>query len=112
MDLSIPKKKKVKKPHREPDMISKRGVPYYFGPDWVRDLNGSIGRVIPIKTVPKNGEPYVTLNMLSKDGNVSEILGSIQKEFHTWHEDRQLDAILLGFDEDKIIDTQWEYEDV
>lgn len=104
-ELSIPKGKKVKKPYREPDMVSKRGVPYWFGPDWVRDLNGSIGRIIPLK----NGES-VALNMLSKDGNTSFIQGSIQDEFLKWHEDRQLDAILLGFDEDKIIDTHWEYE--
>lgn len=105
-NLAIPKGKSVKKPVREPDMISKRGVPYWFGPDWVRDLNGSISRVIPIKN--KNGS--VDLSLLSKDGNISYIQGSIQREFHQWHEDRQLDAILLGFDEDSIIDTQWVYE--
>ena len=103
-DLALPKGKSVKKPFREPDMISKRGVPYYFGPDWVRDLNGSIGRIIPIK----HGNS-VSLHMLSKDGNISYIQGSIQQEFLKWHEDRQLDAILLGFDEDSIIATQWTY---
>jgi hypothetical protein len=105
-DLSIPKGMKVKKPAREPDHISKRGVPYWWAPDWVRDINGTIGRIIPIKT--KNGD--VDLNMLSKDGGISYIQGSIQREFKKWHEDQQLDAILLGLDEDDIIATQWTYE--
>ncbi len=106
-DLSVPKKKKVKKPAREPDMLSKRGVPYWFGPDWVRDLNGTIGRIIP----RKSGKS-VNLHMLSKDGNESYIQGSIQQEFLQWHEDRQLDYILLGGDEDAILETGWEYVDV
>jgi hypothetical protein len=105
-NLSIPKGMKVKKPGTEPHMISKRGVPYWFAPYWVRDLAGNIGRIIPLKT--KSGD--VELNMLSKDGSVSYIQGSIQKEFKKWHEDQQLDAILLGLDEDDIIATQWEYE--
>lgn len=105
-NLAVPKNKTVKKPAREPDMFSKRGVPYYFGPDWVREVNGTIGRIIPLKT--KSGD--VELNMLSKDGSISYIQGSIQKEFKQWHEDQQLDAILLGFDEDSIIETQWNYE--
>jgi len=90
-------------------MVSKRGVPYWFGPDWVRDLNGTVGRVIPMKY--KFGkEEGVMLNMLSKNGNISVIQGSIQDEFLKWHLDQQLDAILLGFDEDQIIATQWCYE--
>ena len=105
VELAIPRGKRVKKPYREPDMLSKRGVPYWFGPDWVRNLNGTVGRIIPIK----KGE-HVELHMLSKDGNVSYIQGSIQQEFIKWHLDAQLDAILLGFDEDKIIATQWLYE--
>jgi hypothetical protein len=104
-ELAVPKNKQVKKPDREPDLISKRGVAYYFGPDWVRDLNGSIGRIIPLKCGSE-----VRLNILSKHGNVSFLQGSIQVEFLKWHEDRQLDAILLGFDEDNIIATHWEYE--
>lgn len=48
--------------------------------------------------------------MLSKEGNVTYIQGSIQGEFHAWHQDRQIDAILLGVDEDEIIETAWEYE--
>lgn len=102
----IPPGKKVRKPHREPDMISKRGIPYWFGPDWVRNLNDNIGRLLPIK---RHG--HVVLCMVSKDGNATPILGSIQEEFLKWHEDRQVDAILLGFGEDSIIECTWEYTD-
>jgi len=108
-ELAVPKGKTVRKPHREPDMVSKRGVPYWFGPDWVRNLNGTIGRVIPVKMQYGKMEPTVELRMLSRDGNISVIQGSIQSEFIKWHLDQQLDAILLGFDEDQIIATQWEY---
>lgn len=103
--LALPKGKSVKKPFREPDMISKRGVPYWFGPEWVRG-EGTIGRIVALKN--KNGG--VDLNTVSKEGNVTYIQGSIQREFHDWHEDRQIDAILLGIDEDEIIETAWEYE--
>jgi hypothetical protein len=34
--------------------------------------------------------------MVSKDGNMTYIQGSIQKEFKDWHTDRQIDYILLG----------------
>lgn len=30
MNLALPKNKKVVKPAREPDHVSKRGVPYWF----------------------------------------------------------------------------------
>lgn len=106
MSLALPKGKKVKKPLRDPDMRSKRGVAYWFAPEWVRDLNGTTCRIIPLKT--KNGD--VELNMLAKNGNVSFIQGSIQREFKDWHIDRQIDHILLGVDEDEIIATDWEYE--
>lgn len=103
--LSIPKGKKVKLPNREPDMHSKRGIPYWFGPDWVRDTNGSVNRIIPIKV-----EGDVHLHMLSKDGHSCYIRGSIQEEFKRWHEDNQIDCILLGMDEDELLLTNWEYE--
>lgn len=107
MSLAIPKGKKVKKPTREPDMLSKRGVPYWFGPDWVRDLNGTICRIVPLI----HRDDSVALYMLPKTGGQpSYIEGSIQKEFLKWHEDRQIDAILLGLDESSIIATSWEYE--
>ena len=104
MSLAVPKGKTVARPFRDPDMVSKRGVPYWFGPDWVRDVNGTMGRIAPIKH--KDG---VNLYMLSKAGKMSYIQGSIQVEFHEWHENEQIDAILLGIDEDDILLTNWEY---
>ena len=108
--LALPKGKKVKRPGRPPDYISKRGIPYWYGPDWVRDLNGSIGRIKPIKRKNDYGNCDVSLMMLSKTGNLSFILGSIQREFIRWHQDREIDYILLGIDEDQMLLTDWEYE--
>lgn len=87
-------------------MISKRGVPYWFGPEWVREVNGTVARIKPIK---KN-QHAVDLHMVAKNGNVSYIRGSIQQEFQKWHEDNQIDCILLGIDEDDILLTDWDYE--
>jgi hypothetical protein len=89
------------KPMRPPDHTSKRGVPYYWSPEWVRDLNGTITRIKPIKE--KNGE--VNLYMLSKAGKLSYIQGSIQSEFKQWHEDRSIDYLLLGVDQDELLET-------
>ncbi len=102
--LALPKGKTVKKPAREPDMTSKRGIPYWFGPEWVRQEGSRVDRIVALKK-GKN----VLLNRVSKDGNVTFIQGSIQKEFHAWHEDRAIDAILLGIEEEEIIETAWEY---
>lgn len=130
------KKSKITRPLRDPDHISKRGVPYWWAPEWVRgtsadvcnheqtknakekglllaetitklinDANGEY--VIPcegygrIHAVKKNCD--VELHMKSKDGNLSYIQGSIQKEFKKWHTDREIDYILLGMDPDEII---------
>jgi hypothetical protein len=103
--LALPKDKKVAHPQREPDMISKRGVPYWFAPEWVRDLNGTMGRIAPIK----NGKS-VDLYMVSKDGNESYIQGSIQEEFQRWHLDREIDFILLGM-ELADLKVEWELVD-
>lgn len=103
--LALPKGKQVKKPLRDPDMVSKRGVPYWFFPEWVRDQGSTVGRIVALK----HTDGHVYLHMLSKDGNITYIQGSIQQEFQTWHDDRQIDAILLGMDEGDIITTQWEY---
>ena len=107
-ELALPKNKKVTKPLREPDMISKRGVPYWFGPEWVRESNGSIGRIKPIKI----NQHRVDLYMVSKTGGATFIQGSIQEEFKKWHEDRQIDCILLGVDENELLASDWEYEDI
>lgn len=96
------KKKQVERPMRDPDHKSKRGVPYWWAPEWVRATSSaetSYGKIAAIKE--KNGE--VNLYMKSKDGGHSYIQGSIQQEFKAWHEDRSIDYILLGMDIDEII---------
>lgn len=106
--LAIPKGKKVAQPKREVDHVSKRGVNYWFAPDWVREVGGGYGRIKPIKDVHDN----VYLYMLSKDGNLSCIRGSIQTAFINWHEDNEIDYILLGMNEDDILITDWDYKDL
>ena len=95
--------KRLEEPDRTPDYISKRGIPYWFTPEWVRNLNGSICRIVPLKM----GEEQVDLHMVSKDGNLSYIRGSIQQEFKKWHEDRAIDYILLGMEEEDLITPEW-----
>lgn len=117
------KKNLVVRPTRDPDHYSKRGVPYWWSPEWIRGtsadlitndvqwadsvLNQQGQFVVPcagygrIHAVKKNGD--VELYMKSKDGNLSYIQGSIQKEFKRWHEDRSIDYLLLGMDPDEII---------
>ena len=96
-------KKTLAKPMREHDMLSKRGVPYWFAPEWIRATssaeNASLSKIAAVKE--KDGS--VNLYMKSKAGNYSYIQGSIQREFQKWHEDRQIDYILLGMDIDDII---------
>lgn len=104
-DLALPKGKKIKRPTREPDMLSKRGIPYWFGPEWVRSQNGYMSRIKPVKK-----DDSVSLHMVGKEGGVTYIQGSIQQEFQRWHEDRQIDYILLGIDEDELCATEWDYE--
>lgn len=108
-DLSIPKNKKVSRPKREPDYFSKRGVAYWWSPDWVRSSNSSnssFSRIFPKATSDSN----VDLYMLGKEGNTTYIQGSIQEEFKKWHEDNQIDCILLGISEDELLATRWQYE--
>ena len=88
------------------DYLSKRGVKYWWSPDWVRDLNGTICRIKPIK----NGND-VDLHMVGKSGRTSYIQGSIQKAFRKWHIDREIDYILLGMDPDDDLVAQWELDD-
>lgn len=84
------------RPH---DHISKRGVRYWFAPEWVRDLNGSASKIRAIKN--KQGD--VDLQMESRTGNLTYIQGSIQQEFKDWHADRQIDYILLGEDPEALL---------
>jgi hypothetical protein len=119
---------KVQRPNRDPDYYSKRDVPYWFAPEWIRGTSAELeyrsttipndavrledgrcmrppknyGRVHPVKE--KSGD--VNLYMKAKDGNLSYIQGSIQKEFKRWHEDRQIDYLLLGMDPDEILATE------
>lgn len=93
----------IERPLRTPDHHSKRGIAYYWSPEWVRDLNGTVCRIVPIK----KSEDTVELHMVSKKGDLSYIRGSIQQEFRKWHEDRQIDYILLGVDEDELITPEW-----
>ena len=66
----------IQKPLRPCDYVSKRGVEYWWASEWVRNLNGTVCRIKPIK----NGDD-VDLHMISKDGESSFIRGSIQKAF-------------------------------
>jgi len=88
------KKQIVEKPLRDPDHISKRGVPYWWSPEWTRATSSACTSFGKIKAIRKGDD--VSLYMLSKDGNLSYIQGSIQREFRDWHTDRQIDYILLG----------------
>jgi hypothetical protein len=100
-------KSSVEKPLRDPDYISKRGVPWWWAPEWTRATNSnakSFGKIKAIKekdcshkTKPNcQCDWTVNLYMQSKEGNLSYIQGSIQQEFKDWHDDRQIDYILLG----------------
>lgn len=119
--------KKVSRPNRDPDYYSKRDVPYWWAPEWVRGTSAelelrvstipqnaillsdgrsmmptrSYGRIHPVK---ENND--VNLYMKSKNGNLSYIQGSIQQEFKRWHEDRSIDYMLLGMDPDEILATE------
>ena len=85
----------VEKPLRDPDNISKRGVFYWWSPEWKRGTSSANDKFGKIKAIlEKNGE--VNLYMLSKEDKLTYIQGSIQEEFRRWHQDRQIDYILLG----------------
>lgn len=89
-------------PNREPDYVSKRGIPYYWTPEWIRVLNGKACKIRPIKN--KKGD--VDLMLESKTGNLTFIQGSIQREFKQWHLDRQIDYILLGEEPDEMLKVE------
>jgi hypothetical protein len=100
----------VQRPLRDPDHVSKRGVPYWWAPEWIRSTSSaqtSYGKIKAIREKSCQGAltghtgrckcpDTANLYMLSKDGNMTYIQGSIQEEFRKWHEDRQIDYILLG----------------
>lgn len=131
------KKSKVIRPNRDPDHYSKRGVPYWWSPEFIRgtaadlvydskhiknlypeEINqlilradgsmvkplGSYGRIHAVKE--SGGD--VNLYMKSKEGKLTYIQGSIQKEFKKWHLDREIDYILLGLNPDDILQNETE----
>jgi hypothetical protein len=95
-------KRIVEKPYRDPDHVSKRGVFYWFSPDWVRGTSGTNSSFGKIRAVKEKGNE-VNLYIKSQSGNLSYIQGSIQQEFKDWHIDRSIDYILLGIDLDELI---------
>lgn len=95
----------IEEPSRNPDYHSKRGVPYWWAPEWVRGISSSASsfqRIVPLKV-----NDDVELHMVSKEGSLTYIRGSIQREFKKWHEDAQIDYILLGMDEDDLLQAEW-----
>jgi hypothetical protein len=104
------KKQAVQRPLRDPDHLSKRGVPYWWAPEWTRGTSSSkhcsYGKIKAIKEKVCKGwhghknctkcDWTVNLYMQSKEGKLTYIQGSIQQEFKDWHDDRQIDYILLG----------------
>jgi len=114
--LALPKGMQVKEPIRKPDMYSKRGVPYWFGPNWVRKSGKTCGRILPVA----NEYGDVQLYMLAKTGSLSYIQGSIQHEFKywlanyqgdiaPWRDDLEVDCILLGVNPEDLLLSDWEY---
>ena len=90
-------KKKIPAPSpplRDPDHVSKRGVNYFWSPEWVRGTNSSNTTYGRIKAVREHGS--VSLYMQSKEGNLTYIQGSIQQEFIQWHEQRKIDYFFLA----------------
>lgn len=132
------KKKTVQRPNRDPDHYSKRGVPYWWAPEWTRGTSSDSIRdadsmkiyssrldVMQDFIVNANGEYVrpcenygrihavkekndVNLYMKSKEGKLTFIQGSIQKEFKKWHLDREIDYILLGLNPDDILQNETE----
>lgn len=120
------KKTKILRPSRDPDHHSKRGVPYWWAPEWVRGTSsdeihdephhGDIalfdGRTVApcagygkIRAVKNKKTDDVELHMVNATtGKLSYIRGSIQEEFKKWHTDREIDYLLLGIDPDELIE--------
>ena len=117
------KKSKTIRPNRDPDYYSKRNVPYWWSPEFIRGTSADIIYDKPIHSdlIPMNNGNYcapcisygrihavkknndVELYMKSKSGDLSYIQGSIQQEFKRWHDDRSIDYMLLGLDPDEIL---------
>lgn len=81
-------------PLRDPDHVSKRGVNYWFSPEWVRCNDSSNTTYGRIKAIKESGA--VNLYMQSKEGKLNFIKGSIQQEFKDWHEARKIDYFFMA----------------
>ena len=68
--------------------------------------NTTFGR---IKAIKEHGT--VNLYMQSKEGNLSFIQGSIQREFKEWHEQRKIDYFFLADDPEKLEEFILEADD-
>jgi hypothetical protein len=90
------------KPNRDPDHISKRGVWYFWSPEWIRGTSSSNTNFGRIKAIKDRGS--VSLYMQSKEGNLTYIQGSIQSEFIEWHEQRKIDYFFLADDPEALDD--------
>lgn len=93
--------------NRDHEYIKERienGNTHYAGNEII-DNSGSY--IVPCESYGKihavKEKKTVNLYMKSKEGKLSYIQGSIQDEFKRWHEDRQIDYILLGMDPDEIL---------
>lgn len=97
------------KPLRDPDHISKRGVHYFWSPEWVRGTDSSNSNYGRIKAIKEHGT--VNLYMQSKEGNLNFIQGSIQREFKEWHEARLIDYFFLADDPEALDDIILQADD-
>lgn len=95
-------------PMRDPDHVSKRGVNYWWAPEWVRctdSSNSNYGRIKAVKEKdPWTKQDTVNLYMQSREGNHTYIQGSIQKEFKDWHEQRKIDYFFLACSPEELDD--------
>lgn len=106
-----PVRPSIQRPLRDPDHLSKRNVPYWWAPEWIRgtseqikDKDGIYACTSYMKIKALKQQDTVELFMQNKKGEYNYIRGSIQNEFKSWHEDRKIDYILLGEDPDLIDD--------
>lgn len=90
------------KPLREPDYVSKRGINYWWSPEWVRGTGSGNTKFGRIKAVKES--TTVNLYMQSREGNLTYIQGSIQQEFKEWHEQRKIDYFFLADDPEALDD--------
>ena len=96
-------------PLRDPDHVSKRGVNYWWSPEWVRCTDSSNTNFGRIKAVKEHNT--VNLYMQSKEGKLGYIQGSIQQEFKDWHEQRKIDYFFIADNPEELDDFILQAED-